>query len=139
MMKKQTTQEFNAALTARLNAEGFTQQEQALGQITAECRAALQMLKVGGPRNTVPFMALSTTFAKLLSLVSEKMVVDGERIVAASTIIGEAAMARAEAMFMEDMKLPVGGASEQPESGDADCPVHAGLDATPAPHAKDIN
>jgi hypothetical protein len=149
-----TKDQFNADLTAKLTAAGFTQAEQRVGALTSECKAALMMLKALGPRGILPFVALSSVFARTLSELSEVLDVSAERTVAASEIIAEACFAQAEAelsAMVGGVKLPLGGEAASQQSGgdchDADCPVHGGgglrvvggLDMKPATDPKDIN
>ena len=128
--QKQTAAEFHAALKAKLDAAGFNEAEQEVGGITAECNAALQLLKMLGPRGMLPFLALSRTMTKALARLSEAYDVSGERCVAVSEIVGEACLKHAEAQLAEMMggvKLPLGGAAGEQSGGDchdADCPVH---------------
>lgn len=135
---KQTKEQFNAALKAKLDAAGYTEQEQMVGSVTAECNAALQSLKMLGPRGILPFMMLSKTMAKTLAHLSDAHDLSAARVVAVSEIVGEACMSHAQAelsAMVGGVKLPLGGATGGEQSGDchdADCPVH-GASAGGAP------
>ena len=95
--------EQNEALKARLDAGGFTLDEQILGTVCAEFKAAMAMQAAGsrGPMGLMASMALSSTFAKVMALSckahagADKSGEMAHRVVAVSDIVSEVCEAQA--------------------------------------------
>jgi hypothetical protein len=127
---------FNEELKAKLDAAGYTENEQILGTMTAEVKAAIDLTRAMGrsPLMALPIMALSSTVVRVLAFTSGKLDADPRRIVAVSDIVGEACFNKAaETMNAEGFPIP------RPAQSGSSVPASAPLDASPAATAKDIN
>lgn len=102
-MNKEAMKAANAALKAKLDAAGYTEQEQVLGTLVAEFKAALAMVEaMRHPLARVSVMAISGTVSKLLAYMTKQLGGDGDgsikmahRVVAVSDMVTEDCMRRA--------------------------------------------
>jgi predicted amidohydrolase len=119
---------------SKLAAAGFTEQEQIVGALTAEFKAALDLLK-HGPR-MLGYLAVSSAGSKVIAELGYMKGLDPLRVIASSEMIGAAVMENAEQM-LAGLKIKLGEEQSGEQSAVGGVPPH--LDATPAPSAKDIN
>ena len=135
--------EANAALKARLDAAGYTHDEQILGSVCAEFKAALAMQAAGssGPMGMMAGLALSSAFSKAMALMCKAHAGDqsgdmARRVVAVSDIVCEVC----EAQARKDCGLDDGD-TEQPQSDGPAVPASViSLESFRRPtEAKDIN
>ena len=100
----EATKAANAALKAKMDAAGYTEQEQILGTLTAEFKAALAMVEsVRHPMAVVAVMAISSTVSKILAYTTKQLgggdsdgsVKMAHRVVAVSDMVMDDCMRRA--------------------------------------------
>lgn len=135
---------FSADLKAKLDAAGFTEQEQILGTMTAEFKAGLGLLRAARgepPLLLMATMALSGTFSKLLAYVTKDKDL-AMKVVTVSDMVFEAAYGQAAT------DCPIHGSAGCPDdeqSGEQPRPSGAPhlsivrLDGAGPTDAKDIN
>lgn len=119
MNKTEITKGFNESVKARLVAGGFTPIEIEHGALMAEMYAATKL--VGNP---IAAMAVSSTFAKALAMLSENEKTEPQRICEVSDIIYDSAMHAAKGI--------VADAAQQSA-------VAAALDDSPAAGPNEVN
>lgn len=138
-MNKEAMKAANAALKAKMDAAGYTEQEQVLGTLVAEFKAALAMVEaVPHPMAFVSVMAISGTVSKMLAYMTRQLS-DGDKD--CSTAMAHRVVAVCD-MVMADCvhraRTELGEQSDEPPVLDGGQIVHLESFRRPT-DAKDIN